>query len=100
MSLAGKAALVTGSTSGIGLAIAQAFAATGCSVMLNGLGDRCAIGALRDGIARKAGVQVAYNAADMSKSAEIADLAVFLASDTASNMQGAALVSDGGWTAQ
>jgi 3-hydroxybutyrate dehydrogenase len=51
--------------------------------MLNGLGDRCAIDALRDGIARKAGVKVAYNAADMSKPAEIADL-----------------VTDGGWTAQ
>ena len=74
MSLEGKAALVTGSTSGIGLAVAQAFAAEGCSVMLNGLGDRDAIDALRDGIARKAGVTVAYNAADMSKPAEIAGL--------------------------
>jgi 3-oxoacyl-[acyl-carrier protein] reductase len=74
MSLEGKAALVTGSTSGIGLAVAQAFAAEGCSVMLNGLGDRDAIDALRDGIARKAGVKVAYNAADMSRPAEIADL--------------------------
>ena len=74
MSLEGKAALVTGSTSGIGLAVVQAFAAEGCSVMLNGLGDRDAIDALRDGIARKAGVNVAYNAADMSKPAEIADL--------------------------
>src|SRR5580704_15264127 len=74
MSLEGKAELVTGSTSGIGLAVAQAFAAEGCSVMLNGLGDRDAIDALRDGIARKAGVKVAYNAADMSKPAEIADL--------------------------
>src|SRR5260370_39861767 len=75
MSLEGKAALVTGSTSGIGLAIAQAFAAEGCGVMLNGLGDRDAIDALRDGIARKAGVKVAYHRADMSKPAEIADLA-------------------------
>src|SRR5260370_16388204 len=74
MSLEGKAALVTGSTSGIGLAIAQAFAAEGCGVMLNGLGDRDAIDALRDGIARKAGVKVAYHGADMSKPAEIADL--------------------------
>jgi 3-hydroxybutyrate dehydrogenase len=74
MSLKGKAALVTGSTSGIGLAIAQAFAAEGCRVMLNGLGDRDAIEGLRDGIARKTGVEVAYNAADMSKPAEIAGL--------------------------
>src|SRR5258708_12631085 len=74
MSLEGKAALVTGSTSGIGLAIAQAFAAEGCSVMLNGLGDRGAIDVLREGIARKAGVKVAYHGADMSKPAEIAHL--------------------------
>ena len=74
MSIEGKAALVTGSTSGIGLAIAQAFAAEGCRVMLNGLGDRAAIEALRDGIVRKTGVAVAYNAADMSKPAEIAGL--------------------------
>src|ERR1700738_2958753 len=74
MSLEGKAALVTGATSGIGLAISQAFAAEGCRVMLNGLGDRDAIDALRDGIARKAGVKVAYHGADMTKPAEIADL--------------------------
>ena len=74
MSLEGKVALVTGSTSGIGLAIAQAFAAEGCRVMLNGLGDIGAIHRLRDDIAAKAGVNVAYHAADMSKPAEIADL--------------------------
>ena len=39
MSLKGKAALVTGSTSGIGHAIAEAFAAEGCNIMLNGFGD-------------------------------------------------------------
>jgi 3-hydroxybutyrate dehydrogenase len=74
MPLRGKTALVTGSTSGIGLAISRAFAAEGCSVMLNGLGDRDAIQALRDDIARKAGVEVAYHGADMSKPAEIAAL--------------------------
>jgi gluconate 5-dehydrogenase len=74
MSLEGKAALVTGSTSGIGLAIARAFAAEGCKVMLNGLGDRDAIHSLRDDIAGNAGVEVAYHGADMSKPAEIADL--------------------------
>ena len=74
MPLEGKTALVTGSTSGIGLAVARAFAAEGCKVMLNGLGDRDAIQALRDDIAGNAGVEVAYHGADMSKPAEIADL--------------------------
>ena len=74
MSLSGKVALVTGSTSGIGLAVAEAFAAQGCSVMLNGLGDPAAVEKLRDGIARKAGVAVAYHGADLMKPSEIADL--------------------------
>jgi 3-hydroxybutyrate dehydrogenase len=74
MPLEGKTALVTGSTSGIGLAIARAFAAEGCKVMLNGLGDRDAICKLRDELAHKAGVEVAHHGADMSKPTEIADL--------------------------
>jgi 3-hydroxybutyrate dehydrogenase len=74
MSLKGKAALVTGSTSGIGLAIAQAFATEGCTVMMNGFGEARAIDRLRDAMAAKNGVKVAYHAADMSKPAEIADL--------------------------
>src|SRR5262245_50631059 len=74
MSLKGKSAIVTGSTSGIGQAIAEAFAAQGCNVMLNGFGDTAAIETLRADLARKCGVQVAYNGADMSKPAEIADL--------------------------
>ena len=74
MSLKGKSALVTGSTSGIGQAIAEAFAAEGCNVMLNGFGDAAAIEKLRGDMAGKFGVKVAYNGADMSKPAEIADL--------------------------
>jgi 3-hydroxybutyrate dehydrogenase len=74
MPLKGKVALVTGSTSGIGLAIARAFAAAGCDIMLNGFGDAAAIGKLRDEIAAKAQVKVAYHGADMSKPAEIAAL--------------------------
>ncbi len=74
MSLEGKVALVTGSTSGIGLAIAEAFAGQGCRVMLNGLGDPADIQRLRDDLAAKTGVEVAYHPADMSKPAEIADL--------------------------
>ena len=74
MSLKGKAAIVTGSTSGIGKAIAEAFAAEGCNVMLNGFGDKAAIESQRVELAKKCGVKVDYNGADMTKPAEIADL--------------------------
>ncbi len=67
-------AIVTGSTSGIGLAIAQALARAGHPVMLNGFGDVQAIETLRAGLAADTGVQVAYSAADMSKPTEIAQL--------------------------
>ena len=73
-SLKGKVAIVTGSTSGIGLAIAYAFAAEGCNVMLNGFGPAEAIAKEREGMAAKHGVRVEYNGADMSKPAEIAAL--------------------------
>jgi 3-hydroxybutyrate dehydrogenase len=72
-SLAGKSALVTGSTSGIGRAIAERFAREGANVMLNGFGDAAGIEALRAGL-EKHGVQAAYHGADMTKPAEIADL--------------------------
>jgi 3-hydroxybutyrate dehydrogenase len=74
MSLEGKAAIVTGSTSGIGKAIAEAFAAQGCNVMLNGFGDTAVIESQRVELAKKCNVAVAYHAADMAKPAEIADL--------------------------
>jgi 3-hydroxybutyrate dehydrogenase len=74
MSLKGKSAIVTGSTSGIGQAIAGAFAAQGCNVMLNGFGDKAAIEKQRASMAQQCGVTVAYHGADMSKPAEIAEL--------------------------
>jgi 3-hydroxybutyrate dehydrogenase len=74
MSLKGKSAIVTGSTSGIGQAIAVALATGGCNVMLNGFGDRTAIDKQRADMAAKHGVKVEYNGADMSKGTEIADL--------------------------
>ncbi len=69
--LTGKPAIVTGSTSGIGLGIARAFAASGMPVMLNGLGDPAAIETTRAELANEFGVKVAYSAADMTKPAEI-----------------------------
>jgi 3-hydroxybutyrate dehydrogenase len=74
MSREGKVALVTGSTSGIGLAIARAFAGQGCSVMLNGLGDAAALQKLRGELEKQMGVDVGFHGADMTKPAEIADL--------------------------
>lgn len=70
--LKGKAALVTGSTSGIGLGMARAFAAEGCKVMLNGLGDAAEIESTRAALAEEFGVEVRYNGADMTKPDEIA----------------------------
>jgi 3-hydroxybutyrate dehydrogenase len=70
--LKGKSALVTGSTSGIGLAIARAIAAEGANLTINGFGDAAAIETERSGIEKDFGVKAAYSAADMSKPAEIA----------------------------
>ncbi len=70
--LKGKTALVTGSTSGIGLALASAFAGQGCNIVLNGFGDASAIEMLRAGLAKDNGVTVTYSPADMSKGDEIA----------------------------
>jgi 3-hydroxybutyrate dehydrogenase len=72
MSLKGKVALVTGSTSGIGLGIAHALAAQGAAILMNGFGDLAAIEALRAGLAEQYGVAVGYSGADISKPAEIA----------------------------
>ncbi|WP_158743306.1 3-hydroxybutyrate dehydrogenase [Acidisphaera sp. L21] len=72
MSLKGKVALVTGSTSGIGLGIARAFAADGADIMMNGFGDPVAIESLRAGLAAEFGVRVLHDGADVSKAAPIA----------------------------
>src|SRR5688572_21668093 len=72
--LKGKCAIITGSTSGIGLGIARALAAEGAHVMLNGFGDAGEIEVLRAGIAAEFKVKVAYNAADLSKPAQLRDM--------------------------
>ena len=72
--LKGKTALVTGSTSGIGLGIAEALAAKGADVMLNGFGDADAIAGLRKRIADQFGVKVGYDGADLSKPDQIKTL--------------------------
>jgi 3-hydroxybutyrate dehydrogenase len=72
--LKGKIAIVTGSTSGIGLGIATALAAEGCDIVLNGFGDPSEIERLRAGLTETHGVRAAYVAADMARPAEIRDL--------------------------
>lgn len=74
MALKGKAALVTGSTSGIGLAIARALAADGANVVLNGFGEPDAIERERAAIESDYGVSAIFNGADMSRAGEIAGL--------------------------
>lgn len=72
--LKGKAAIVTGSTSGIGLGIAQILAKAGVNVMLNGFGDATAIEKERATLAAQAGVKVLYHAADVTKPDQVADM--------------------------
>src|SRR4051794_31432709 len=72
--LKGKIAIVTGSTSGIGLGIARALASAGCDIMLNGFGEASEIEKERDGIAKEFGVRASFNPADLSKSTDITQL--------------------------
>ncbi|MEY3981607.1 MAG: hypothetical protein RLZZ281_476 [Pseudomonadota bacterium] len=72
--LANKTALITGSTSGIGLGIAHALAAQGADIMLNGFGDAALIESLKKDLASRYGVRVLHHGADMTKPAEIEDM--------------------------
>jgi 3-hydroxybutyrate dehydrogenase len=74
MFLKGKTAIVTGSTSGIGLAYARAFAAEGAAVVINGFGEFDAIETVRAGLAATSGAAALYDAADMTRPDEIAAL--------------------------
>jgi 3-hydroxybutyrate dehydrogenase len=74
MPLKGKSVIVTGSTSGIGLAIARAFAKEGCNLTLNGFGDKSAIEKERAGIEKEFGVKAIYSGADVTKPDQIAEM--------------------------
>tara|TARA_R110000868_G_scaffold11516_6_gene56399 strand:+ start:16139 stop:16939 length:801 start_codon:yes stop_codon:yes gene_type:complete len=75
--LSGQVALITGSTSGIGQAMAEALAANGCNIVLNGLGDAGEIETLRAKIAADHGVEVRYHGANMLLPDEIADMVAY-----------------------
>ncbi|SMH37132.1 3-hydroxybutyrate dehydrogenase [Mesorhizobium australicum] len=79
--LHGRVAIVTGSTSGIGLGIVRAFAAQGADIVINGLGDAAAIEAERAGIESEFGVRCLYSPANMLSGQEIAGM-VRLAADS------------------
>ncbi len=70
-----KSAIVTGSTSGIGLGIARAFARQGADILLNGFGDAQEIEFTRAEMQRQFGVKVRYSGADMSRPAEVRAMA-------------------------
>jgi 3-hydroxybutyrate dehydrogenase len=72
--LAGKSAIVTGSTSGIGLGIAQALAQAGADIMLNGFGDAKEIEKIRGELANEHKVKVVYDGSDMSKGDAVAGM--------------------------
>ncbi len=72
--LTGRAAVVTGSTSGIGLGIARSLAAAGADVMLNGFGDAATIARVCDEIESRHGVTAAHHPADMSRPEQIEDM--------------------------
>ena len=79
--LTGQAAIVTGSTSGIGHALALALAREGVNVVLNGLGDPARIEADRAAMEAETGARVRYHGADMTKPAEITAMVAFAQSE-------------------
>lgn len=72
--LKGRCAVVTGSTQGLGLAIAMRLAAEGCNIVLNGFGESAAIERTRAGLAAEHGVTVLHHGADVGVAAQVADL--------------------------
>jgi len=72
--LNGKTAVITGSTSGIGLGMAHALAKEGANIVINGFGEKAAIETERAGIEKQDAVKAVYSPADMTKPAEIAEM--------------------------
>jgi 3-hydroxybutyrate dehydrogenase len=79
--LKNRTAIVTGSTSGIGLGIARGLAAQGANLLINGFGDAREIRRVSSQLAEAHGVAVKFHGADMSKPAEIRDMVAFAASE-------------------
>ncbi len=75
--LSGRTALITGSTSGIGLGVAEALAAEGANIVLNGFGDPDEIKLTRERLSEMHGCEVVYSGADLSKPAAIAEMMAF-----------------------
>jgi 3-hydroxybutyrate dehydrogenase len=75
--LKGQVAVISGSTSGIGLALARAVASRGGDVVLNGLGDPSEIERTRAEMEASCGVRVRYHAADMRRGDEVADMVAY-----------------------
>jgi 3-hydroxybutyrate dehydrogenase len=75
--LQGRVAIITGSTSGIGLGVAESLAAEGADIVLNGFGDPNEVGRTRDNLADRHGVRAIYSAADLSDPAQVVAMTAF-----------------------
>ncbi len=98
--LRNRAAVVTGSTSGTGLGITRALAGAGADVTLTGFRDAGAAERLRADLADGPGARTAYPSAYMDRTDQLGGCTACRCSDPAPQLQGQALATDAGWTAQ